>query len=134
MSDEIEPYEKYDLALRVWERIGYVSDRKGSPFVYYHSGLNEYRLDRYLVTEDQLTMMTTGGWSLYEHNAKVVGNTGYHRLGEIIGCKTETVLNGGISGFYSPDRMPGYWIVSNLGKIDIFPGSNTRKPITVEPE
>lgn len=118
----------YDLALREWERIGYVSDRPDSPFVYYHLPLNEWRLDRYLVTLGQLSTMTEGGWHLFESDQKA--NSGWRDLGEIIGCKTEGVEYGDFQ--VEVRRTPGYWIVLNLGQIDIYPGSVSRKPITVD--
>lgn len=122
----LEDVIKYDLALREWERVGYVSDREGSPFVYYHSGLNEFRLDRYLVTEAQLTIMTEDGWHLFERDASAA--SGARDVGEIIGCKTESWL----TPPDEPARMtPGYWIVLSSGQIEIVPGAETRKPITV---
>lgn len=132
---ELEDFNKYDLALRVWERIGYVSDREGSPFVYYNPGLNEYRLDRYLITEEKLTEMTTGGWWLIDKEKAIPvveagGKLTDISFGEIIGCKTEGVIQND-RGEWQGLGTPGYWIVLNNGQIDIVPGSVSRKPIRV---
>lgn len=123
-----EPFIKYDLALREWERYGLVSDREDSPFIYYHVDLNEWRLDRYLVTVEQLEIMTQGGWHLFERDASA--NSGQRDMGEIIGLRTESDLIDDGS-FYVGPRTPGYWIVSSSGQIEIVPGAETRKPITV---
>lgn len=134
----IEPFIKYDLALREWERYGLVSDREGSPYVYYHGGLNEWRLDKYLITEEYLAKTTLGGWHLIDSAdiRRLAIDSIYTRestlsvsKGEIIGVKTEG-LHEVADGVFA--RTPGYWIVLNLGQIEIVPGSNTLKPITVD--
>lgn len=116
---------KYDYSLREWVKYGggRVSERSDTDWVYYHIDLNEFRLGKYLLRFDQLEEFCGGGYALTDTGESGRWLTEPIVHGEIIGLRTEERVSG--------VSRPGYWIVLNLGQVEIVPGANHRKPASI---
>jgi hypothetical protein len=119
-------YPMFDWALR---RFQFDNELPSGDELFWCPEIREYRLGRYLLTPEQLTSQSLG---------KILGDkrpddprpykgaplefamdNGYDLLGEIKGI-----------GFPLDDR-PGYWIVEQNGKVDVFLGQIGRRPVMV---
>jgi hypothetical protein len=114
---------KYDMALREWLRFRLVSERSNTDWVYYHLDLNEWRLGKYLLTIDELKNYCAGGYVLADIGADSQWLAAPTVHGEIVGLQTEERVGG--------ESRPGYWIVLNLGEIEIVPGAKGRRPVSL---
>lgn len=126
MSDQHEEY-KFDLALREWRQMSLVSDRSDTDWLYYCDSINEFRLGKYLITFEQLVQYCNGQWALVDHE-RVDADRSWFVHGQIIGVQTEEEAG------HRPNVVwrPGFWIVLNLGQVEIVPGANARKPASLE--
>lgn len=105
---------RYDLNLQKWTRAASIE----SGDVVYSRG-SELRLGRYLMTAEEFieAYITKATHVLVGH--------GEEPWGEIVGVIFEDEL--------SPFKdNQGYWVVENLGEVDIFPGQNSHRPVRLD--